>query len=303
MIRSSFEAVRLLNTNYLLSSLNFSNHSRAASVGTAIYRGIRRSKSSSSGERLTYRQNGDYESDIRDDVWQEREISGHMRRPNHQQMQDVEDIEESRWLKQSRITPRQMRYRQGGRPSFERDFSREQPSPFEGTMGRHKAGSYGGGQSREGAELGQRSSGREYRNIVLANQPDAPEFEFSTQNSEPEAAEPFKPIVYEDQAFNKKSDWRSPHKEELTLRSIPYTTSASEFLYGTSVVYAALKIARRKLYKLYIVQESQDSSIVDSRIKKLARLRGVSITMLAKMEVSLLDKLANGRPHNVRSSE
>lgn len=255
MIRSSVDAVRLPSTKYLLSGFNFWNHSRAASVGTAIHRGIRKSKASSSGERLTYRQDGDYESNLRDAMQQERGISGRMRRPNHQQMQDVEDIEESRWLKQSRITPRQMRYRQGGRPPSEREIPHGRPSTFQWTTGRHQVGSYGGGgQSRKGAELGQRSSGRE-------------------------------------------------HKQEPVLQSIPYTTSASEFLYGTSVVYAALKIARRKLYKLYVVQECQDPKTAGSRIKKLARLRGVPITMLGKAEVSLLDKLANGRPHNVRSSE
>ena len=84
-----------------------------------------------------------------------------------------------------------------------------------------------------------------------------------------------------------------------TQLSIPYTTPASQFLFGTSVVTAALKSKRRKLYKLYLYRGNNRSSVADDSIQKLARLRGIETTITS--DASLLDKMSGGRPHNVRS--
>ncbi|UNI20584.1 23S rRNA (guanosine(2251)-2'-O)-methyltransferase [Purpureocillium takamizusanense] len=81
--------------------------------------------------------------------------------------------------------------------------------------------------------------------------------------------------------------------------TIHYTTAASQFLYGRSVVKAALEQARRKLYKLYIYggenrKDSKDNDIMMA----LARRHGVPIKIVPNEEQRLMDKMSMGRPHN-----
>lgn len=81
--------------------------------------------------------------------------------------------------------------------------------------------------------------------------------------------------------------------------SIPYTTAASQFLYGTSTVEAALSTSRRKLYKLYIYQggnrmrQDKDQSLAD-----LARRKGVQVEYIDETRLPLLNKMSGSRPHN-----
>lgn len=83
--------------------------------------------------------------------------------------------------------------------------------------------------------------------------------------------------------------------------SIPYTTPASEFLYGTSVVEAALRSRReprRKLYKLYVYQgDNRESGDGRDAIELLAKSNGVPIIHHTESP-RLLDKMSAGRPHN-----
>lgn len=84
-------------------------------------------------------------------------------------------------------------------------------------------------------------------------------------------------------------------------RGIPYTTSASEFLYGTSVVTAALKLSRRKLYKLYIYAgENRSPTSQDATVRKLALAQNVEVVNVTGNWLRLLDRMSDGRPHNVR---
>jgi 21S rRNA (GM2251-2'-O)-methyltransferase len=87
--------------------------------------------------------------------------------------------------------------------------------------------------------------------------------------------------------------------------SIPYTTPASEFLYGTSVVEAALtsrRVPSRTLHKLYIYtgeNRERSSSDRDVDIAKLGRGNGVKvIRMNSGDDLRLMDKMSGGRPHN-----
>jgi 21S rRNA (GM2251-2'-O)-methyltransferase len=81
--------------------------------------------------------------------------------------------------------------------------------------------------------------------------------------------------------------------------AIKYTTAASQFLYGKSVVKAALEQGRRQLYKLYIYggenrQDSRDNAL----ITMLANERNVPITIVPNEDQRLMDKMSMGRPHN-----
>lgn len=93
-------------------------------------------------------------------------------------------------------------------------------------------------------------------------------------------------------------DMLKPQKEREPL-SIPYTTAASQFLYGKSVVEAALRSPRRKLYKLYIYGgANRQNPADDALIQKLAKRKGVPVTIVGEDGLRLLDKMAGSRPHN-----
>ena len=99
----------------------------------------------------------------------------------------------------------------------------------------------------------------------------------------------------------RSDDRGSQHRESDMHLSIPYTTPASEFLYGTSVVTSALLASHRKLYKLYIYNgDNREARDQDKRIEKLARDRSVVIERVRGGWLRLMDKMSMGRPHNVR---
>ncbi|ODH18509.1 hypothetical protein ACO22_06221 [Paracoccidioides brasiliensis] len=91
-------------------------------------------------------------------------------------------------------------------------------------------------------------------------------------------------------------------------KSIPYTTAASEFIYGASAVLAALRCGRRKLYKLYIYETPDNVSLRLGRnptrepmldtIIKFGLAAGVCVKQVAGNWPKLLDKMSGGRPHN-----
>lgn len=81
--------------------------------------------------------------------------------------------------------------------------------------------------------------------------------------------------------------------------SIPYTTSASEFIYGTNAVEAALRCSRRKLYKLYVYQShGEELGPAKIGLRKLAFVKNVPVKMAFAEWDRLLDQMSAGRPHN-----
>ncbi|RAL64474.1 hypothetical protein DID88_001950 [Monilinia fructigena] len=84
---------------------------------------------------------------------------------------------------------------------------------------------------------------------------------------------------------------------------IPYTTPASEFLYGTSVVEAALSARPRrgrKFYKLYIHKgDERQNGERDGVLARLAQKKGVEVVIVKGHDwLRTLDKMSQGRPHN-----
>ncbi|KAI4097204.1 MAG: hypothetical protein LQ344_000614 [Seirophora lacunosa] len=95
------------------------------------------------------------------------------------------------------------------------------------------------------------------------------------------------------------SDERPRRKSNAPL-AIPYTTPASEFLYGHSVVTAALKFSRRKFYKLYLYNgDNAEVRGQDREVRKLALAANVEVTRVGNDWLRLMDKMSQGRPHNV----
>lgn len=91
--------------------------------------------------------------------------------------------------------------------------------------------------------------------------------------------------------------------KHLPPASIPYTTPASKFLYGTSVILAALNSSRRKLYKIYLYcGESREATSQNTTVRKLALSRGIQVVNVeGPLWARFLDKMSGGRPHNVCS--
>ncbi|KAG5941913.1 hypothetical protein E4U59_001457 [Claviceps monticola] len=91
----------------------------------------------------------------------------------------------------------------------------------------------------------------------------------------------------------------SPVKRGMMPMMLSYTTAASQFLYGTSVVKAALQVGRRQMYRLYVYGGENRRDNKDNEIlMDLARSRGVPITVVPTEEQRLMDKMSMGRPHN-----
>lgn len=81
--------------------------------------------------------------------------------------------------------------------------------------------------------------------------------------------------------------------------TVKYTTAASQFLYGRSVVKSALEQGRRQLYNLYIYgNEARIDKKDDDDIRQLAKQHKVPITIVPEGEQRLMDKMSAGRPHN-----
>lgn len=88
-------------------------------------------------------------------------------------------------------------------------------------------------------------------------------------------------------------------EQEVPL-TVPYTTPASEFLYGTSVVSAALRFSGRKFYKFYSYDgPGRVDRHQDHTMRRLARSKGVDVVQVQGQWLRLLDKMSKGRPHNV----
>jgi 21S rRNA (GM2251-2'-O)-methyltransferase len=115
--------------------------------------------------------------------------------------------------------------------------------------------------------------------------------------------------------YDGKMDSGKPYEDSSTTRprftntmdsrsplSITYTTPASEFLYGTSVVEAALRstrIPRRQHYKFYICAgENRENTKKDAEMERLARNKQVEVIKMSGDGLRLMDKMSSGRPHN-----
>ncbi|KAI5274346.1 hypothetical protein E4T47_02573 [Aureobasidium subglaciale] len=80
--------------------------------------------------------------------------------------------------------------------------------------------------------------------------------------------------------------------------SIPYTTAASEFLYGYNVVIAALRAKRRTIYMLYIHERATSNPKAKKDMMTLCKHAKLPYTEVDDRFLPKMDKMAQGRPHN-----
>jgi hypothetical protein len=94
-------------------------------------------------------------------------------------------------------------------------------------------------------------------------------------------------------------DDHTPRRGAARIESLPYTTAASEFIYGHSSVLAAIKANRRKFHKLYIHARGVSHPGINTLV---ARAKGkVDVREVGDEYLQAFDKASSGRPHNVGS--
>ena len=246
-------------------------------------------------------------------------------------------MEESARRKEGRLTPRQKKYLRGGRPEITTSAESMRSSPDRPSQRSSYRDRF---PSIETKSIGRYSDdGRRFNGAYGSDRAKDPGRSLTSRNDREESSEdgPYQKHgfgrLHED--YHKESSTqsfgeghgrredpvgnighvrpssfsildRTRYPEERRRKgseaplSIPYTTPASEFLYGSSVVIAALKTARRKLYKIYLYNgENRDVANQDKLIIRLAHSRGLEVTKVQRDWLRLMDKMSGGRPHNV----
>lgn len=122
----------------------------------------------------------------------------------------------------------------------------------------------------------------------------------NTQQPKPSSGKKEKPPSTKSRARKATDSMPERVKENVKVPdSIPYTTPASEFIYGTGAVEAALRCSRRQLYRLYLYQGvNEELSPAKVALRKLALSKNIAIKMAFAGWDRLLDKMSAGRPHN-----
>jgi 21S rRNA (GM2251-2'-O)-methyltransferase len=86
-------------------------------------------------------------------------------------------------------------------------------------------------------------------------------------------------------------------RTDYSLESLPYTTAASEFLYGHSSVLAAIKANRRKLYTLYIHTRGLNREGIAAMVARAKAIK-LNVREVDDKYLRAMDKASSGRPHN-----
>ena len=328
-------------TASLLCHFCLVNRARAISTNTAILRGIRRSENGLPGRRPSVRGNdrNDRNDRTTNNRYQrvrpgERLPETRSGRQGHQQGEDVK-YSEGYARNADKLIPRQRKYIKeevGSVPSFQRPSLSDRSSapprergPSSGNFSRrsdHYRSSNNGRLRAKplneelGAGQGEFSILREHRigyGGHSGSERELPSYSASRTNGRSFRRDRESRMLdrfAEDNGSQSRKDSYDGGSssdrigQSRTPLSIPYTTPASEFLYGTSVVIAALQARRRKLYKLYVYNGEQREAKTLAQAEsteKLAHKHGVAVSRVDGDGIRLLDKMSTGRPHNVNA--
>lgn len=214
------------------------------------------------------------------------------------------------WEHRGKADPAERRKFEREGPDYGRSSpaSEREPRPSSNTRGYHGRQSWepaGGSNSRSDVEYNAMSASRPYQNSNHATA----DRKSLVRRSDGEESQDW-PTSRQDIFTTSQRDDSKPPGPPRVKRSmdkhiplsIPYTTPASEFLYGTSVVEAALKSKRdlrRKHYKLYIYTgENRENAQQDLDLERLARRSGVEVSRVGADWLPMLDKMSGSRPHN-----
>ena len=81
--------------------------------------------------------------------------------------------------------------------------------------------------------------------------------------------------------------------------SIPHTTAASTFMYGSNAVLACLSAKKRQCYHLYINRPATKGLSDKKNLEQIEQLAlAAQIPITTDANIALLDRMSNRRPHN-----
>ncbi|ETS74542.1 hypothetical protein PFICI_13026 [Pestalotiopsis fici W106-1] len=188
-----------------------------------------------------------------------------------------------------------------GKPFPRKDGATGGRSPGFARLGDRSTGRFSDNGSRRQDD---RSTGR-FADNVSRRQDDRSTGRFADNGSRREDDRPPRTFESRSTSFSdRRNDDASPQRsgsarDDLPIR-IHYTTAASQFLYGRSVVEAALRASRRKLYHLYLYAGRDRQNLVqDATLEKLANQLDVPVTKILDNDgLRMMDKMSGGRPHN-----
>ena len=135
-----------------------------------------------------------------------------------------------------------------------------------------------------------------------------PDFRAQMRGEEPEP-ENFR--TRQDTAFESRKEFDVMLEQDKSSKrpkaqgpvSVKRHSAASQFLFGASVVNAALTLRRRKLYHLYLMtsgkralKEPDDES--GAKMRNLIKEAQVQRSLVKTQNMSLMEKMSGGRPHN-----
>ena len=294
------------------------------STNTAINRSLRRSQyEGNRSQRRQSQRGGEYRRDLLDLPYS----SERVRRPNNQQGLDVNDMERHakineryRLLKKARTTRRSpQRLKNLVQESVTEGLSPIKTIPSARSQYDYSRKPGGNRATRRAAKFGHEMEPSSEGTAIASNR-QVTQRQGLRGDRELYSADP---VNYGDstlehndidggvsssrisggsyrRGFGEGRDLVSRDDDARIPLTLPYTTPASEFLYGTSVVVAALLSSRRKLYKLYIYDgDKREARDQDIRIRKLALDRSVVVERVKGDWLRVMDKMSTGRPHNV----
>jgi 21S rRNA (GM2251-2'-O)-methyltransferase len=267
----------------------------------------RRERDSDNGSRPFRARNHEYERPARSGRSYEERNSKHFGRRER----DLDDIpRQSRGMKEPSETTRDNQGRNSGRDSGSpspRSWERPSDDRSYGSRSRDRPSEPTGGDLYPSLSFKRGSSGSKFGNASSA---DGRPSERPARQGDPEPFDRSAKYGSKFPSANVPRDERSSSNgpkftqvaDNRIPLSIPYTTPASEFLYGTSVVESALRSRgepRRQLYKLYIYTgENRKDLDQDARLEILAKRNSVEVVRVGNEWLRVMDKMSGGRPHN-----
>ncbi|KAF2020909.1 hypothetical protein BU24DRAFT_10846 [Aaosphaeria arxii CBS 175.79] len=163
------------------------------------------------------------------------------------------------------------------------------------------------GDSPRGSQYDQSSSprGLRFRRDRQEHAPVRRDLSARDQDNQQDRTSSRRESYFHDSRNNRRSFGRSsehgkgarPISRRPIPESLPYTTAASQFIYGYSSVFAAVKANHRQLYNLYIHSQGLNNDGVD-RLLAAARVADLKIHKVEDEYTGAMSKASNGRPHN-----
>lgn len=138
----------------------------------------------------------------------------------------------------------------------------------------------------------------DFRARMRGEEPEPENFR-TRQDTAFESRKGFEVILEQDKTATKRA---KANKAQGPI-SVKRHSAASQFLFGASVVNAALTLRRRKLYHLYLMtsgkralQQPDDES--GAKMRDLIKEAGVPRSTVKTQNMSMMEKMSGGRPHN-----